>query len=190
MRGLGGRQGMGCAMAALAAIASSGCGGGGVAEVGVVPDDVGNLSVRSPAFEDGDILPTRSTCDGGGDVPPLEWEAGPEDTDSYAILITDRDAPGGTFVHLAVAGIPADRTSLPADADMPAGAVVGTNGVGEPGWYPACPPEGDDAHRYVFTVYALEDAPDLAAGFDPQALVDHVADASLAAGSVSATYGR
>jgi Raf kinase inhibitor-like YbhB/YbcL family protein len=59
---------------------------------------------------------------------------------------------------------PAGTTSLPEGAGtpgnpgLPAPSVLGRTDFGMTGYGGACPPPGDTAHRYVFTVAALDTA--------------------------------
>ncbi len=46
------------------------------------------------------------------------------------------------------------------DGSVDNGGREGRNSAGEIGWTAPCPPEGDDAHRYVWSVYALRDPSD------------------------------
>lgn len=107
------------------------------------------VSVTSSAFQNGGTIPTRFTCDGENEPPDLEWE--PVDADEYAITLTDPDAPGATFVHWVVWDVDGAAHSLQTTDTF----AEGTNDFDEVGYGGPCPPEGDDPHRYVFTVYAL-----------------------------------
>ncbi|MGH9259637.1 MAG: YbhB/YbcL family Raf kinase inhibitor-like protein, partial [Acidimicrobiales bacterium] len=62
------------------------------------------ITLRSPAFADGDSIPRRFSCDGDDVSPPLEWSGAPSSTVELALLVEDPDAPGGTFVHWVLWG--------------------------------------------------------------------------------------
>ena len=109
----------------------------------------------------------------------------------------DPDAPTGSgWWHWVVYNIPATATGLPvgagnAGSKLPAGAVQSHTDFGTPGYGGPCPPAGDKAHRYIFTVYALKaeriDAPDEASA----AMVGFMIHANtLAKSSLTAHYGR
>ena len=50
------------------------------------------INIRSDAFEDGEKIPEKYTCDGMNISPPLHWDTLPEHTISFAILCEDPDA--------------------------------------------------------------------------------------------------
>ena len=99
-------------------------------------------------------------CTGGNLSPQLSWSNAPAGTKSYAITLYDPDAPTGSgWWHWSVFNVPTSTTSLPAGtttATLPAGAVQGRNDYGDSAYGGACPPPGDKAHRYQFTVWALK----------------------------------
>lgn len=70
------------------------------------------LTLRSPAFADGERIPDRFARTGDNLSPPLDWQDAPEGTRSFLLIVEDPDAPGGTFRHWAVFDLPADRTGL------------------------------------------------------------------------------
>ena len=72
--------------------------------------------ITSPAFDSGDVIPTRYTRDGENLSPPLEWQEAPPETKSFLILVEDPDAPSGTFRHWAIYNLPASETGLPEGA--------------------------------------------------------------------------
>lgn len=128
-------------------------------------------------------------CTSAGVSPQLSWSGAPDSTQSYAILMFDPDAPTGSgFWHWVAWDIPADTTSLPTGAVLPAGSVDGENDAGTFGYTGPCPPEGDGVHHYQITVVALN-VPTL--GLDPTthaAVVGFVAGHSaVAAGQLVAT---
>jgi Raf kinase inhibitor-like YbhB/YbcL family protein len=117
------------------------------------------FSLTSSAFTSGGDLPARFSCDGAGVSPPISWEGAPSRAASFVLIVEDPDAPGGTFTHWVFYNIPGTARSLPegiAPTDQSAfGGVQGMNGARRTGYQPACPPPGA-AHRYQFTLYALD----------------------------------
>ncbi|MFE2755714.1 YbhB/YbcL family Raf kinase inhibitor-like protein [Actinosynnema sp. NPDC059335] len=158
-------------------------GGGG----GVEAD--GGLHVRSPAFSGHTLIPDRYSHDGGNTSPPLEWDAPPAGTAELALVCEDPDAPGGTFAHWVVTGIPADVTSVEEGA-APPGSVEGRNGFGEPGWGGPRPPVGDDPHRYFFRVYAVDRPLGLGEGVTADDVRGSIEGRVLAHGTLVGLFGR
>ncbi|MFN2590888.1 MAG: YbhB/YbcL family Raf kinase inhibitor-like protein, partial [Actinomycetota bacterium] len=146
--------------------------------------------VTSPAFSDGGTIPTRFTCDGPGISPPLRW-AESKPAEEFVLVVTDPDAPGGTFVHWTAYAIGQNADSI-GEGQGPAGAKQGQNDFGTAGYGAPCPPPGDDAHRYVFTVYALSMARTrgIPAGTSPDAVLTAISCCVQEQGSIAATYGR
>ena len=147
------------------------------------------ITLRSPAFADGDTIPGVYTCDGDDVSPPLEWSGVPSDAAELAVLVEDPDAPGGTFVHWTLYGLDAGLRALPAAA-VPTNATEGANSRGEHGWTPPCPPEGDSPHRYVFTLYALRAPSGLEAHAAPEDVRSAVAAGATARGQLVGRFGR
>ena len=177
------------AVLAAAGMLLAACGGGGNAGPIGTASDVPALTVSSSTVTDGATLPTSVTCAGAGEVPDLSWDHGPDGTAAYVVVVEDPDAPHGTFLHWAVANVPSDMTQLSPDG-LPGGAVEGTNGFGDVGWGPPCPPTGDAAHRYRFTVMAVDTTLDLDRGFAASALRDAVRGHVLAQGTLTASFAR
>lgn len=103
-------------------------------------------------------------CEGENVSPALSWRGAPKGAKSFALLVHDPDAPtgGAGWWHWVVYNLPAGTASLPQGAGsadgskLPAGAAQQKTDFGAPGWGGPCPPAGDKAHRYVFTIYALK----------------------------------
>lgn len=110
--------------------------------------------VTSSAFEEGAGIPRKFTCSGENISPPLEWRGAPAGSKSFALIMQDPDAPGGTFTHWVAYDIPASQTGI-AEGAMTAG-MGGDNSAGGINYMGPCPPSGE--HRYIFTVYALDTA--------------------------------
>src|SRR5664280_2610345 len=111
-----------------------------------------SLRLTSPAFGDGDAIPSRYGCDGANVSPQLAWHGAPDATRSFALLVTDPDARG--FVHWIAVDIPAASNGLGEGASGTGVAGrEGRNDFGRIGWGGPCPPSG--THRYVFDLFAL-----------------------------------
>jgi Raf kinase inhibitor-like YbhB/YbcL family protein len=147
-----------------------------------------NLSVMGP-FKEGDPIPEKYTCDGADVAPALEWAVVPE-VREYALIVSDPDAPGGTFVHWVVWGLP--PTGRLAEGQLPPSAKQGVAGTGDRGYVGPCPPEGDDPHRYEWTVYALRSATTvtLEPGARASELLKAIECCVAASGTLTGTYAR
>lgn len=139
------------------------------------------ITVTSTEFDDGTSIPERYTCRGEGVHPPLAWTGVPSDATSLALVVTDPDAPRGTFVHWVLYDLPARDGGL-AEGQVPAVARQADNSGGRPGWYPPCPPSG--THRYLFSVSALREP---LTGARTQDLLDQIAQVSIDRGTLTGT---
>ena len=161
------------------------------------------FTLRSEAVAPGSRLTAAQVYDGFGCTgenvsPDLRWTPGPEGTRSYAVTVFDPDARAGSgWWHWIVFNLPAEVTALKAGAgsvgggSLPAGAAHGRSDFGTFGFGGACPPAGDEPHRYVFTVYALGTETLEVPGDATAALIGSMLDANaLARAEFTATYGR
>lgn len=136
-------------------------------------------------------------CTGGNSSPQLSWVNAPKETAAFAITVYDPDAPTGSgWWHWQIINIPANVTSLAAGAGdlsknlAPKKTVQIENDYGFSGFGGACPPVGDGAHRYQFTVHALSKELDLPANASG-ALTGYMINAhSLASSTIEALYKR
>lgn len=151
------------------------------------------LFVSSPAFQEGDRIPTKYTCQGQDVSPLLAWSEPPVGTQSFALIVDDPDAPGGVFTHWVLFNIPSDSRELPeaipAQAQLPSGALQGKNDFGRIGYGGPCPPPGAP-HRYRFTIYALDQPLDLKAGVSKKPVLDAMQGHITAQGQLTGTYQR
>lgn len=125
--------------------------------------DGSTITLSSSAFEDGGEIPAKFTCDGENISVPLSWSNLPEGTQSVAVVMHDPDTAKGTLYHWGIWAIPADLNQLPegqaTDAEVALGdvTVFQSTNVGQTlGYTGPCPPEGDEAHRYIFEIFALD----------------------------------
>lgn len=118
------------------------------------------MHIDSPAFEQHAPIPTRYTGDGEDLSPPLKIGGVPDGTKTLVLIVDDPDAPRGHFTHWVVWGIPPQKNSLEEGEKL---SHQGVNGFGKVGWGGPSPPPGK-AHRYIFTLYALDTALNLPSG--------------------------
>jgi phosphatidylethanolamine-binding protein (PEBP) family uncharacterized protein len=75
------------------------------------------LTLHSPDFPDGAIIPRAFTCEGEDRSPALEWRDIPAGTKSFALIADDPDAPVGTWVHWVIYNIPGSARALPSGVE-------------------------------------------------------------------------
>lgn len=151
-----------------------------------------SFTIRSEAFEDGNPIPRRFSCDGKDVSPPLSWTTPPEGTRSVALIVDDPDAPAGMWVHWVLYEIPTDSRGLPeavpARERLPDGTTNGTNSWGRLGYGGPCPPGG--THRYFFKLYALDASLGLEAGATRERLLAAMKGHILGEAQLMGTYAR
>ncbi len=146
------------------------------------------MIVSSPAFKHEGPIPSSYTCDEKDISPPLAWDAGPEGTAAYALIMDDPDAPVGTWVHWVAWNI--HTTSLPESVSGQGGSMLqeGTNSWPRRGYGGPCPPSG--THRYFFKIYALDSEVDCPPETTKEALLDAMTGHILDQGELMGTYRR
>ena len=170
-------------IALVALVLLVGCGD---EEAEPLPDAPDSIKLATPAFEDGGTIPRALTCDGAGTAPTITWREVQGATE-LVLFVEDTDAD---FTHWTAYGISAAGASgLAPDGRFPTGTEYGKNSAGKTGWTPPCPPEGDDPHHYVFTLYALGEASALPAGAEPDEVRAKLGRA-VARGTFTGTYAR
>ena len=133
-------------------------------------------------------------CTGENISPELSWKDAPKGTKSFAITVYDPDAPTGSgWWHWLAFDISKDKFTLPAGFGNSESkdVIQSITDFGKTGFGGACPPKGDKAHRYIFTVHALDiDTIGLDKNANP-ALVGYYLNAhTLAKASLISYYGR
>lgn len=122
------------------------------------------LELTSPAFDDGEPIPTEYGYDYRNENPPLRIDGTPDDASSLALVIDDPDAvepAGKVWDHWIVWNIDPSRREIP-DGWTPRDAVEGENDFGEVGYGGPKPP--DREHTYRFKLFALSTLLDLDRG--------------------------
>ena len=150
------------------------------------------FTLSSPAFKNGASIPPQYSCDGENASPELNWIHPPTGTQSYGLIVDDPDAPNGTFTHWVLFDIPGDRRGLAKNSKG-----VGRNGRNDfqyDHWGGPCPPPNHPAHRYVFTLYALDIAslnlePGVRRDEVERAMRDHILGQTQLMGTFSRSTG-
>jgi Raf kinase inhibitor-like YbhB/YbcL family protein len=149
--------------------------------------------LSSPAFTDGDWIPSKHSCDGANLSPVLHWGIVPNGTLSLALVVDDPDAPFGIFVHWILYNMPASLSELPEGLpqmpDIRGIGSQGTNGFQRVGYNGPCPPRGA-AHRYFFKLYALDQEPTLPADLTSDRLAKMVRGHILSEAQLMGKYQR
>jgi Raf kinase inhibitor-like YbhB/YbcL family protein len=180
------------AAACVLAVALAGCGGGNDddKQKSDLPAAPRNIEFSTPNFKNGGAIPKDLTCDGASRKPTIVWRALPPGSIELVLVVEDPDAPDGTFTHWTAWGISASSgAGLAPDGQFPAGLKEGENSAGKTGWTPPCPPKGDDAHHYTFSLYALPKGLTLEPGAKPDA-VRAALKGTLGRGTFTGTYKR
>jgi Raf kinase inhibitor-like YbhB/YbcL family protein len=163
----------------------------------------GGFILGSPGIQDKGALPmaqvgNRNGCTGANLSPALTWQGLPNGTRSLAVTVFDPDArKGDGFWHWVMFNIPPTAPGLSegagrAEASQLAGGVAQLrNEAGSFGYTGACPPQGDEQHHYVITLWALK-VPVLPLnwGVSGAAIQNYLAARALGKATLTAVYGR
>ncbi len=156
-------------------------------------DYMEKISVLVEGFNEGDMIPEEFTCDGKDISPLISWKGIPAGTKSFALIMDDPDAGGGTFVHWVIYNVPAHTRNLtkgmPRNKTLADGSMQGMTDFGQPGYGGPCPPPGKP-HRYFFKVYALDMNLNLPAGASKSQVENAMMGHILAEGVLMGKYQR
>lgn len=129
------------------------------------------LTLTTPAFDDGGIIPNKFTMSAGDSAvsPKLEWTHVPENTVSFALILHDPDTSlqkrTEEVLHWLIFNIPGSAHELPeavpATAQLPDGAIQGKNRRGTAGYMGMGASAAGPYHHYTFELFALDKKLDL-----------------------------
>ena len=151
------------------------------------------FKVTSQDFENKRPMPDINACEflGSDKSPQLSFSNAPTNTQSFALIMFDKDAPDKNFVHWIVFNIPADLAELqqdiPNDTSPENGTKQGRNGTGEVGYFGPCPPP-KETHRYIFNVFALDTNLNLDGSITKKELVKAMKGHILGKGKIVGLY--
>ncbi len=159
---------------------------------------VPSFEVRSDDLVDGRPMPSRNAhgSTGGENVSPhLAWSGAPAGTQGYVVTMFDPDAPTPSgFWHWCAVNLPADVTELPsgagaADGSLPRAAFHVRTDFGSAQYGGAAPPKGDQVHRYMIVVHAIDvPALDVDASATPAVVCFNLAFHTLARARLTTTF--
>jgi Raf kinase inhibitor-like YbhB/YbcL family protein len=163
-----------------------------------------NMIITGEAFEEGEFIPAKFSCEDADISPALDIVDIPKETKSLALICDDPDAPVGLWVHWVAYNIPPEIEVLPEAIAKTEKATFGedpsytiTQGInswGKFGYGGPCPPPGKP-HRYFFKLYALDtklefDQETAPRGVTNQVLLKQMEGHILAEASVMGKYKR
>lgn len=144
----------------------------------------GIISLSSPAFEMGGLIPVKYTCDGENGNPTLEIGPVPHRTICLALVMEDPDAPVRPWVHWLMWNIPVTRQIK----ENSAPGTLGLNDFGENTYGGPCPSQG--RHRYYFHIYALDSLLELPSGTKRERLEKFMSEHIIGYGTLMGKYER
>lgn len=151
------------------------------------------FTIGSPAFKNGDTIPTKFTGDGENVSPALTWTDPPQGTKSFVMICDDPDAPMGTWTHWVIYNIPGGQSGLPEGVPptkvLQGGSNQGLNSWGSVGYGGPSPPPGTP-HRYFFRLYAMNCTIDITPGSDKRTLLRAIEGRIIGQAVFQGTYGR
>lgn len=148
-----------------------------------------DFTIKSSAFTDQGIFPPLYSCDGKNIPPDLSWTNPPPKTQAYALILYSPDAPMGAFYSWVVYNIPGTIQSLPEGEDLPEGALVGANTIGDSIYRGPCPPD-ELKHHYIFILYALDASLYLGEGADIEEVLSNIKKHTIKKTQLTGTFSH
>lgn len=115
------------------------------------------MKLTSPAFTNKGKIPIPYTCLGPNINPPLHFHDVPKATESFTLIVEDKDTTPKPWVHWLVFNIDGSVKRIEENA-VPITAIEGLANGGKPGYEGPCPKYFQGTHHYTFTLYALDHA--------------------------------
>jgi Raf kinase inhibitor-like YbhB/YbcL family protein len=145
------------------------------------------MQLTSSAFADNAQIPIKYSYKNENISPPLSWSNAPPDTETFAIIVDDPDAPVGDWSHWVIFNIPSNVTHL--SEGIPRNySNQGTNDFKKRGYDGPSPPSG--THRYIFHLYALDTKLNLNSSTTKQDLLEAMEDHILAEAKLIGKFSK
>jgi len=155
------------------------------------------MQIITTAFKPNEPIPLKYSRDGDDVSPALSWTGAPTDTQEFALIMDDPDAPTPQpWVHWVMYKIPPNcaalSDNLPKTAQLkdPSGALQGKNSWNLVGYNGPQPPHGHGTHHYHFRLYALDAPLDVAAELDKGQVLSKLKGHILAEAEIVGTHQR
>jgi len=159
------------------------------------------MKLLSPAFKNGQYIPSEFTCDGERSFheerneidtsPPLEIFDVPEKSKSLVLIVSDPNAPNGDWTHWLVWNIKPENQFIKR-GQKPEGATEGITSFGRTRYGGPCPPTG--THVYLFKLYAIDvvlpEDPSLTKSELRRMIEDHIIEKTLLRGYYERAHGE
>ena len=145
------------------------------------------MRLTSNAFTEGGKIPDKYSKYGENRIPPLHFEAVPEQARSLALIVDDPDAPSGTFNHWLLFNLDPKTKEIKEDC-VPVMATQGRNDYGEVAYGGPRPPSGE--HRYFFKAFALDSVLPLGRGITRPDLEREMKDHVLESATLMGKYAH
>ena len=113
------------------------------------------MKLKSPAFENGKVIPRKYGYKIENLSPPLQISEIPEGTKSLVLIMDDPDAMvavGKVWVHWVLWNISPNTKEI-SENSIPNNSIEGKTDFDEVGYGGPAPP--DKEHTYIFKIYAL-----------------------------------
>jgi Raf kinase inhibitor-like YbhB/YbcL family protein len=155
----------------------------------ILAANAAEFTLTSKAFPNNGTIPPLYTCDGKNISPDLSWSNAPSNTKSFVLLLSSPDWSVANIYLWILYKIPANINSLEAKAskELPAGIGTGINYYYVSEYRGPCPPD-HRIHHYVFTLYALDNMPDLSDGAELEEVLDEMDKHIIKQTSMTGTY--
>ncbi len=148
------------------------------------------FTLNTSSFLNKGLMPSIYSCNGKNISPGLNWANAPANTKSFALILSDKDAPSGIFYHWILYNMPTTTTSLAeGEQTIPTGAELGTNSFNRQQYDGPCPPKGAQ-HTYIFALYALDDNLKVHAHADAKTVLKAIQKHTLATTELTAVYAN
>ncbi len=165
----------------------------GEPEPGITPEQkrkvtTADITLETPSFKAGTVIPVKYTCDGEDTWPTLRWKGLPPGAAELVLLVLSvRPRYEKLFFNWAVGGLDPSLNEIE-EGKLPSDAVVGENSFGKRD-YSLCPEPGT-SENYIFMLFAIPKALDPKSGFEPRQLREEVLAESGNVGLLSVKYER